>query len=85
MKSFRLKVFTPQKPIYEGDDIVSCVAPGELGYLGVLANHAPLVTTIVPGRLIYTDTSGSTKSMHIGAGILEILNNCVVVLTSSVL
>lgn len=81
--SFKLKVFTPEKPIYEGD-VSSCVAPGELGYLGVLKNHAPLVTTLIPGRLIFTTTSGETKVLHLGAGIMEVLKNCVVVLVSSV-
>ena len=29
----------------------SVIAPGEVGYLGLLRNHAPLVTTLIPGTL----------------------------------
>lgn len=81
-KAFRLKIVTPEKPIYEGD-VVSVIARGEMGYLGVLSNHAPLVTNLIPGKLIYRDAQGATKTMRLGDGYLEVLNNCLTVLTAS--
>lgn len=43
---FHLTILSSDKKIFEGD-LQSMVAPGEAGYLGVLANHAPLLTTLV--------------------------------------
>ena len=48
-KAYKLEIITPQGTVYSGD-VISIVAPGELGYLGVLAGHAPLVTTLVRGK-----------------------------------
>lgn len=82
-KALHLKVFTPEKPIYEGD-VVSVVAHGQLGYLGILANHAPLITNLTPGKLIYRDSQGATSTMRLEDGYLEVLNNQVTVLTAFV-
>src|SRR3989338_2935517 len=48
--TFRVTVLTEEGTRFQGD-AVSVVAPGELGFLGILANHAPLLTTLVPGPI----------------------------------
>ena len=63
---------------------VSLVAPGELGYLGVLRNHAPLVTTLAAGTLTWRTSSGARRAITISSGLLEILRNHVTVLTTIV-
>ncbi len=74
-KSFVLQILTPKKKIFSGE-IVSLVAPGELGYIGILANHAPLVTTLVPGNVTWRDASGGTQTMRsTGEGMLEVQHN----------
>ena len=47
--SFKFKVVTPNEVFFEGE-AVSVVAPGVLGYLGILKNHAPFITTIGEGE-----------------------------------
>ena len=66
------------------DEAVSVVAPGEMGYLGILRNHAPLVTTTAPGTLTWRTPAGASKSVQIGEGFLEIANNRLTILTDSV-
>ena len=74
-KSFVLQILTPKKKIFSGE-IVSLVAPGELGYIGILANHAPLVTTLVPGNVTWRDPAGSTQTLRsTGEGMLEVQHN----------
>ena len=66
------------------DEAVSIVAPGELGYLGILHNHAPLVTTLQPGTLTWRRPNGQSRTQRIGSGLLEIVSNRCTVLTDRV-
>lgn len=66
------------------DEATSVRAPGELGSLGFLYNHAPLVTTLVPGPLMWKRPDGQQRAYRIGAGLLEIVRNHLTVLTDSV-
>ena len=78
-----LKIVTPEQLYFEGP-VEHVMAPGANGYLGVLQNHAPLVTPIVKGKLAYRDTAGKTSTIQIEGGFLEILKNRVLVLTDKV-
>ncbi len=82
-KTFHLTVVTPQKIFFDGQ-IGSLVAPGGAGSLGVLANHAPLLSTLSRGRLVLTKPDGKKEHLKIGTGFLDVLNNEVTLLTESV-
>ena len=81
--AIRLRVLTESGLALE-DDAVSMVAPGGVGYIGFLRNHAPLVTTLQPGKLAWQTPSGQRKAVRIGEGLLEIAKNRVTILTSTV-
>lgn len=81
--NFQLMIFTPEEKVFE-DPVVSIVAPGEAGYLGILADHAPLVTTLKRGRLEVTDRSGQKSSWKIASGFLEVVNNSATILTEEI-
>ena len=66
------------------DQAVSIVAPGEIGYLGMLRNHAPLVTTLQPGTLSWKRSTGERRTLPVGTGLLEISHNRCTLLTSLV-
>ncbi|HLF85628.1 MAG TPA: F0F1 ATP synthase subunit epsilon, partial [Nitrospiria bacterium] len=72
-----------EEKVFE-DSVISIVVPGEAGYLGVLADHAPLVTTIRMGRLEVTDRSGQRTSWKISSGFLEVVNNSATILTEEI-
>ena len=79
-KSFQLEILTPVKTVFTGP-IESLVAPGALGYLGVLANHAPLVTTLVPGKVTFRDPAGNVRILQsTGGGFLDVAHNRAVML-----
>ena len=79
-KIFQLNILTSDKSLYDGK-AVYLTAPGEAGYLGVLPNHAPLVTTLIPGKIILKDEKGGQRVVESkGKGFLEILNNEVTIL-----
>ena len=77
---FHLTIMSSDKKIFEGD-LQSMVVPGEAGYMGVLANHAPLLSTLVPGKITLRDDSGRVKALKSEAGgFLEVLHNKAVIL-----
>ena len=83
-RSFIFKIVTPDEMVFEGKT-TSVVAPGSLGYLGILKDHAPLVTTLDKGNLTYKDESDKVHPFKIEGGFLEVLKNRVLVLTDQVL
>ncbi len=72
---FQLGIYSSAKTIYEGE-VVSLVAPAELGYLGILASHAPLAAKLTPGVITFRDSAGLSKSIETKQnGYLEVLQN----------
>jgi len=80
---YKLVIVTPEKRFYE-DEVNSLIAPGSLGYLGVLTDHAPLITELVPGKLTVKDTKGEEKVFALSGGFLEVLKNNVTILADSI-
>ena len=76
-----LEVVTPKGTIVSDDvDIVS--APGFAGEFGVLANHAPFLSTIKVGTLRYKK-DGSEVELMISGGFCEVSNNKITFLVES--
>ena len=83
MSAFVLKIITPNEVFFEGP-VEHVRVPGSLGSMGILANHAPLVTPIEKGSLTYRDASGKTSVVSVEGGFLEVLKNRVLVLTDKI-
>lgn len=81
-RTFHLTVITPERLVLD-EAVSALVAPGSMGSLGVLANHAPLITTLVPGRLSITAAHGARSTFMIGAGFLDVRHNEAILLTQS--
>ncbi len=74
----KLVVVTPERRVVETDtDQVEL--PGQLGYLGILPGHAPLISILTTGVLSYR-TGRTEKSLAISAGFVEVANDAVSVL-----
>jgi len=82
LKTFHLTVITPEKVVFDGV-VTSVVVPGGAGSFGVLANHAPLISTLTSGRLVLSIPNEKKKNFEIGAGFIDILKNEVNLLTES--
>ncbi len=80
-QQIHLEVVTPAGAVVSEDvDIVN--APGYGGDFGVLANHAPFLSTIKTGLLTYEQGS-SRKSMMVSGGFSEVSNNKITFLVES--
>lgn len=73
MADYQLQIFTQEKMAFDGQ-VTSIVVPGEEGYLGVLANHAPLISTLGDGVLTIRTANKSTE-YAISGGFLEVHRN----------
>ena len=80
---FKLSVVTPEKTVFEMD-VRSIVAPGSEGYLGVLSNHAPLITALRPGMLSVNDEGGNETFYSISGGFLEVSGNIATILADAI-
>jgi F-type H+-transporting ATPase subunit epsilon len=82
-QGFKLTVLTQQKAALDRT-VRSIVAPGSEGYLGVLRNHAPLVTALVPGRLSVTGLGETEPTVYaLAGGFLEVRRNVATVLADA--
>ncbi len=81
MASIRLDVVTAERQVYS-DDVDIVLAPGIEGVLGILPQHAPLMTMLQPGELI-ARKGASEYSLVVSGGFIEVRPDRVIVLADS--
>ena len=81
LPSYQFDIITLDGKPFSGR-ITSLVVPGEKGSFGVLANHAALISTCVPGKLKIREESGNESVYEAGRGFFEVVKNRAVFLTS---
>jgi len=82
-KIFTLEIVSPRGSIYTGE-IIHVRSPGVGGDFGVLADHAPLMAGLRPGRL-HVDDPDESFDFAITGGFFEVHGNRAVVLGESCL
>ena len=78
----RLRVYTRERQLVD-QDVREVTAPGVYGEIGVLPDHAALVTTLEPGVLSYKDTAGAVASVQVTGGFAEVRDNVMTVLADA--
>lgn len=76
---YPVELVTPEGFAFQGDAQM-LVAPGAAGQLGVLANHAPLVSVLTPGEVRITDEAGELHRFAVDDGFLQVRRNHALVL-----
>jgi len=77
----QLEIVTPKGAVVS-DQVDIVTAPGYAGDFGVLANHAPLLSTIKIGVLAYKK-DGKENTMMVSGGFCEVSNNKITFLVES--
>jgi F-type H+-transporting ATPase subunit epsilon len=78
----KLQILTPDKVVYDGD-MESLLVPGAAGPFEILKDHAPILSSLVPGELrIVADKKESI--FNVTGGFLEFHANQAVVLAEAV-
>ena len=76
-----LEIVTPEKLVLKAQ-VDSVTVPTASGEVGILPSHAPLVSAVKPGILVYT-VKGLTDKLAVSGGFLEVNSNKVAVLADT--
>lgn len=79
--TFTLRVVSPEGNVLK-EEAEFVVLPGETGEIGILPNHAPLITAMDVGVIRYT-VNGSTHKISTSGGFVEVADNKVTILADS--
>ena len=79
-----LEIVTPGRIVFAGE-VKSFTAPGSEGMFQILHNHAPFISTIIPGPVKFTASNGETKNFVTSGGTVEVHNNQITMLAESII
>jgi len=80
--TIRCDIVSAEEEIFHGD-VVMIVASGEMGELGIVPRHAPLITRLKPGKVVLTLADGEKKYLVVSGGILEVQPQVVSILADT--
>ena len=83
MAELHFELVTPEKQVMAAD-VHMVVVPGSEGEFGVMAGHAPFMTTLRDGDLaVYRTAGGTPERIQVSGGFAEVGANGLTVLAES--
>ncbi len=76
---YPVELITPEGIVFSGD-AEKIVVNGAAGLLGILANHAPLISLLEPGETRLTDADGTVRRYATDDGFVQVRKNHTLVL-----
>ena len=71
--ALKLKIVSPEKVVF--DDVVeSVVVPGTMGQFEILDHHAPIISTLEKGNVVYKTNEGE-QTFAITGGFVTVKKN----------
>ena len=84
MAEFHFELVTPER-LVRSDEVYMVVVPGTEGDFGVMAGHAPVMTTLKDAELkVYKSAGAQPESIAVSGGFAEVGDNGLTVLAESV-
>ena len=68
-----LRIVSPERIVFTGE-VDSVMVPGAVGPFEILNNHAPIISTLVEGKVAYTVKVVNTELQIVG-GFVEVKKN----------
>ena len=81
-ENLQLVVVTPMGTKLE-ETVTEVTATGDLGEMGILPAHIPILTVLDIGRMRFLDAAGKARSLALNGGFLEVEDDKVIVLTQT--
>ena len=83
MADLQFTLTTPERQLIS-DDVHMVVVPGTEGEFGVMAGHAPFMTTLRDGELaVYRSAGGQPERIRVSGGFAEVGDSGLTVLAES--
>jgi F-type H+-transporting ATPase subunit epsilon len=77
-----LEIITPENKLFAGEvDLVKL--PGTSGSFEILMNHAPLIATLMEGKIKVKESNGKISYFEINGGVAQVKNSNIIVLVDS--
>lgn len=70
-----LKIVSPERIVFTGE-VDSVLVPGTMGSFEILTDHAPIISTLDEGKVIY-GIKGAKTELQIVGGFVEVQKNVV--------
>ena len=77
----KLEVVTPERRVLDVE-VDTVTIPTASGEAGILPHHAPLISAVTPGVMVYT-TRGTAEKIVVSSGFVEVNNDRVSVLVDA--
>ena len=74
-----LQILSPEAEVFSGK-VDSVSLPGLSGRFQILINHAPIIAALRQGVVTYQIAQGQEAHYEIKGGVVELINNKVVIL-----
>lgn len=75
----KLEIITPEKSLFDGK-VKLVQVPGAKGSFEVLKNHAPIISTLVEGKIKVITENDKTEFIDILSGMIEVKANTITIL-----
>jgi F-type H+-transporting ATPase subunit epsilon len=71
VNTFKFELVSPERVLLS-EDVKMVTVPGEEGDFGVLARHAPLLSSIRPGVVSVTKLDGEVQKLFVAGGFADV-------------
>lgn len=82
--TMHVDIVSAEKEIYSGT-VTQVFAPAEMGEVGVMPRHAPMLSTLKAGVVRVVPQDGEEQTFYVSGGVLEIQPHVVTILSDTAL
>ena len=82
--TMHINIVSAENEIYSGT-VTQVFAPAEMGEVGIMPRHAPMLSTLKPGIVRVISQEGEEQTFFVSGGILEIQPHVVTILSDTAL
>ena len=78
----KLRIITPERIVFDEENIDSVTLPGVMGEMTILPQHAPIMTELRPGPVLFR-RAGEEVDLALSGGFMEVRDDTVIVLADT--
>ena len=78
MEYLKLNIISPEKSLFKGE-VSEVTLPGTLAPFTILPDHAPIISSLEKGKILFIGKDGKSQEVEIDGGFVEMSNGNVTV------